>query len=67
LELPAAAAGPGDLDLTVVPLLADQELPLSLRYWEGAVAATGTHAGRPVTARGYVELTGYEPPPPPSR
>lgn len=60
----AAAADPGDLDLTLVPLLADQELPLSLRYWEGAVAATGSHGSHPVTARGYVELTGYEPPPP---
>jgi predicted secreted hydrolase len=59
----AAAGHPGGLDLTVSPLLPDQELPLSLRYWEGAVAAHGTHDGRPVTARGYVELTGYEPRP----
>jgi len=57
LTLPGA--GPTGLDLTVRPLLADQELRLSFRYWEGAVAASGTHGGRPVTARGYVELTGY--------
>jgi predicted secreted hydrolase len=63
LALPTGgAASPGGFDLTVSPLLADQELPLSLRYWEGAVAARGTHGGHPVTARGYVELTGYEPP-----
>jgi predicted secreted hydrolase len=68
----AAAAGPGPgpagFDLAVQPLLPDQELRLSLRYWEGAVAARGTHGGRPVSARGYVELTGYgeeraQPPP----
>jgi predicted secreted hydrolase len=42
------------LDLEITPLLADQELDVSFRYWEGAVAVTGTRAGR-----GYVELTGY--------
>jgi len=48
-----------DLDLTVTPLLADQELDVSFRYWEGAVAVDGTHRGTPVDGRGYVELTGY--------
>lgn len=48
-----------DLDLTVQPLLVNQELDVSFRYWEGAVEITGTHAGKPVTGRGYVELTGY--------
>lgn len=57
LTLPGAGAAA--FDLTVQPLLAAQELLISFRYWEGAVTATGTHAGRPVTARGYVELTGY--------
>jgi predicted secreted hydrolase len=57
LTLPGA--GPTAFDLTVKPLLAGQELRLSFRYWEGAVAASGAHGGRPVTARGYVELTGY--------
>ena len=57
LTLPGA--GPAAFDLTVQPLLADQELRLSFRYWEGAVVTTGTHAGRPVMGRGYVELTGY--------
>jgi predicted secreted hydrolase len=57
LTLPGA--GPAAFDLTVQPLLAAQELRLSFRYWEGAVIATGTHGGRPVKARGYVELTGY--------
>lgn len=47
------------VELTLTPLLADQELPVSFRYWEGAVRLEGTHAGQPVTGRGYVELTGY--------
>ncbi|HJS88818.1 MAG TPA: lipocalin-like domain-containing protein [Steroidobacteraceae bacterium] len=47
------------LDLTVNPVLADQELVTSPRYWEGAVDISGTRAGRPVGGRGYVELVGY--------
>jgi predicted secreted hydrolase len=47
------------LDLTVTPLLADQENRLSFTYWEGAVDVTGTSNGQLVTGRGYVELTGY--------
>ncbi|HEY3569414.1 MAG TPA: lipocalin-like domain-containing protein [Thermoanaerobaculia bacterium] len=55
---------PGEeLDLDVRPLLADQELDVSFRYWEGAVAIEGTHHGRPVQGQGYVELTGYAAPP----
>ncbi|HEV7517012.1 MAG TPA: lipocalin-like domain-containing protein [Thermoanaerobaculia bacterium] len=49
LRLPAFG-----LDLDVRPLLADQELDTSFRYWEGAVAVTGS-----VSGSGYVELTGY--------
>lgn len=49
-----------DLDLQISPLLPDQELNLSFRYWEGAVSITGTSAAEPVTGQGYVELTGYE-------
>lgn len=48
------------LELDVKPLMADQELNLSYRYWEGAVAVTGTKTGKPVTGQGYVELTGYK-------
>ncbi|HVC30804.1 MAG TPA: lipocalin-like domain-containing protein [Steroidobacteraceae bacterium] len=47
------------LDITVHPVLADQELKTSPRYWEGAVDVSGTRAGRPITGRGYVELVGY--------
>ncbi len=47
-------------DLGVEPRIPDQELDVSFRYWEGAVAVTGSgEGGRPVRGRGYVELTGY--------
>lgn len=47
------------LDLTVRPVLADQELLTSPRYWEGAAQVTGTRRGRTIAGRGYVELVGY--------
>ncbi len=47
------------IDLEVVPILPDQELELTFRYWEGAVRVTGTARGQEVVGRGYVELTGY--------
>jgi predicted secreted hydrolase len=54
------------LDLTVTPAFPDQELDTAkstkVVYWEGAVAAAGTLQGRPVKARGYVEMTGYAEP-----
>jgi predicted secreted hydrolase len=48
------------IDVTVRPMQADQELSLSVRYWEGAAALDGTAAGAPVNGRGYLELTGYD-------
>lgn len=48
------------LDLTVTPLLPGQELGLSVRYWEGAVAVSGVSMGAAVAGHGYAELTGYE-------
>ena len=51
------------LDVTVTPLLADQELATAkstgVTYWEGACAVAGTRDGRPVGGRAYVEMTGY--------
>ena len=51
-----------DLDLSLRPVLDAQELPTTVRYWEGAVDVVGQKAGMPVEGRGYVELTGYAPP-----
>jgi len=47
------------LDLQVLPLLADQELDLTFRYWEGAVRIEGAAGGVPAKGLGYLELTGY--------
>ena len=46
-----------NLDLHVVPLMPNQELDVSVRYWEGAVRIEGPDGT--VKGRGYVELTGY--------
>ncbi|MGH8300351.1 MAG: lipocalin-like domain-containing protein [Steroidobacteraceae bacterium] len=54
LVLPAAG-----LDVAVRPVLADQELMTSPRYWEGAVDVSGTRSGHAIGGRGYVELVGY--------
>ena len=48
-----------DLDLTLEPLLADQELDVSFRYWEGAIEVSGTRGVLPVSGLGYAELVGY--------
>lgn len=47
------------LDLRIQPRFPDQEMRVTIRYWEGAVAVTGTRGGVPLNGRGYVELTGY--------
>ncbi|HEX8681166.1 MAG TPA: lipocalin-like domain-containing protein [Ardenticatenaceae bacterium] len=47
------------IELTITPLIPDQELNVSATYWEGAVVAEGSAGGQPITARGYIELTGY--------
>ena len=50
-----------DLALDIKPVLADQELMVSVRYWEGAVDVRGVERGRALRGVGYVELTGYAP------
>lgn len=51
----------GDFDVTLTPLIKDQEMRISIIYWEGAVDVQGTSKGKLVTGQGYVELTGYAP------
>lgn len=50
-----------DLALDIKPVLADQELMVSVRYWEGAVDVRGVEHGQALRGVGYVELTGYAP------
>lgn len=44
------------LDLEIRAVVADQELDVAFRYWEGAVDVTGIGSE---SGRGYVELVGY--------
>lgn len=47
------------LELEVNPMIKNQELNVTPRYWEGAVSVRGTQNGAPINGSGYVELTGY--------
>ena len=54
------------LEGEVQPLHLNQELRLKrtgkIRYWEGACRFVGTRNGKPLSGRGYTELTGYASP-----
>lgn len=53
---------PGEkLDLTVTPKVAAQEMRLTVRYWEGAVAVSGRAGEDNIHGQGYLEMTRYEP------
>lgn len=54
VEIPSA-----NINLTLTPLIADQEMRVSFTYWEGAVNIQGTSNGQSVKGQGYVEMTGY--------
>jgi predicted secreted hydrolase len=47
------------LTLDLTPRLPDQELLLTTRYWEGAVAVESAGGEPRIAGRGYVELVGY--------
>jgi predicted secreted hydrolase len=59
-DLAVASLG---LEVTITPLLADQELvttaSTNVTYWEGACRVSGKLGGRPIAGRAYVEMTGY--------
>lgn len=52
-----------ELELIVRAVLDNQEMrtesSTGVNYWEGAIKASGTQRGRPITGRGYLEMTGY--------
>lgn len=54
VRVPAA-----DIELTITPRLADQEMQGSVHYWEGAVAVAGRAGAKPIHGQGYLEMTGY--------
>jgi predicted secreted hydrolase len=47
------------ISLEIRPYLEQQELDLSVRYWEGAVRAEGRGPMGGLTGQGYLELAGY--------
>lgn len=49
---------PSGREFVVTPLVEEQEMRLTVHYWEGAVEVTERPRGRSV-GRGYVELAGY--------
>ena len=54
LEIPSR-----QMRLVVSALIPNQEIDLTVRYWEGAVDAAGTGETGPLAGRGYLELAGY--------
>ncbi|HZS43468.1 MAG TPA: lipocalin family protein, partial [Blastocatellia bacterium] len=52
-----------NLDLNIKAAVANQEMraeqSTGVTYWEGAVEISGTHNGKTVSGRGYLEMTGY--------
>jgi predicted secreted hydrolase len=48
-----------DIQLEALARVYDQEMDVSVVYWEGAVSVTGQVGDVPVTGAGYIELTGY--------
>ncbi len=53
-----------EIDLTVTPVIEDQELDTRgttmIVYWEGACDVSGTMGGKEIGGRAYVELVGYD-------
>lgn len=53
-----------ELELTVTPVIQDQELDTRgttmIIYWEGACEVAGTYKDQAVSGRAYVELVGYD-------
>lgn len=48
------------LELNISPLINNQELNVTYRYWEGAVSIKGKKNNQHISGQGYVELTGYQ-------
>ncbi len=48
-----------NLEIEIAPYIPDQELSVSMYYWEGAVRVHGSVHGDALQGHGYAELTGY--------
>ncbi len=49
------------IELAATPYMADQEMRVSIVYWEGAAQFSGRSNGTAVAGNGFIELTGYIP------
>jgi predicted secreted hydrolase len=47
------------LELRLAPRIRDQEVRVSVRYWEGAIEVEGRAGTREIGGQGYLELAGY--------
>ncbi|TAE31675.1 MAG: carotenoid 1,2-hydratase [Candidatus Kapaibacterium sp.] len=48
-----------NMEFRLTPLVQNQELNVSVRYWEGAVKIAGKQGNTVLSGYGYVEMTGY--------
>ena len=49
-----------DLTLDLTTLFDDQEMAVSVQYYEGAISVSGTMEGKEIGGSGFIEMTGYE-------
>jgi predicted secreted hydrolase len=49
-----------EIALEMETLFNDQEMRVSVRYYEGTIGVSGEMAGEAITGTGYIEMTGYE-------
>ena len=49
-----------DLSLKMTPLFPDQEMNVSVRYYEGTLSVSGEMNGEEIGGNGFIEMTGYE-------
>ncbi|MDZ7659663.1 lipocalin-like domain-containing protein [Fodinibius sp.] len=49
-----------DLTLDLATLFDDQEMAVSVQYYEGTVSVSGSMNGEDISGNGFIEMTGYE-------
>lgn len=49
-----------NLTLNLATLFADQEMTVSVQYYEGTISVSGMMNGEDVSGNGFIEMTGYE-------
>jgi predicted secreted hydrolase len=55
MEIPKA-----NLTLELQTLFPDQEMNVSVRYYEGTLSVSGKMNGEQIGGSGFIEMTGYE-------